>query len=285
MMVMAADTPLPKGFSAELSVGRFARYNATGSIQITLAGNHLSMPMDIEAEIRVAIVGEEEIDKKAYWWQESDVQLKAKSEELGTATRTARVKWLVPRDDLLAGKRMRLDPGGLQPKKILMSLDGDPTLEISVDDFDSFERENPYFFLLNSINLSSLKFVKREPLKTKAGAYDTYRYYVDQRYEYYKDDSRNAAASGSIAGSSVSKPVKETPQYSLAIDGDLWVSDDVPFAVTSSNLDLHSSIAVGKDLSGGDRSIRIASRVQLDLLETGDNATTWIEEIHEPPKS
>lgn len=303
--LVAADAPLPGGFSGDLAVGDYALYHGTGAVRITLAGNHLKMPMDIDAEIRLAIVGQEVIDKKVYWWQETDVQLKATSQEYGAGTRIARVKWLVSRDDLLAGKRMKLVPGGLTPRKILMSLDGGPVENVDPAELDSFKRENPHFFLLDNIDLSALKFVKHESIETKGGVFDSFRYYLDQRQEIYADKSKkgsgNTSGGSSTSGSgsasasdtdsghassgSDSSPKKEKPDYLLAIDGDLWASNDIPFSVASLNFDVYSSVAVGADLTGAGRTIQFSARVHFELEDHGANATSWLEEPHDPSKS
>lgn len=296
LLLAATDTPLPKGFSGDLEVGEFAQYHGTGTVQITLAGNHVNMPMDIDAELRLAIVGQETLDKKVYWWQETDATLKATSEEYGAGTRIARVKWLVLRDDLLAGRRVKLAPGGIIPKKILMSVDGGPTQTVDPADFDAFKRDNPHFFLLDNIDLSALQFVKHEPVETKGGTFDCYRYYLNQRQEVYSDKSNPSDKSdksdpsdkadktdhSASAGGASTPPTKEKPDYVLALDGDLWASNDIPFSVASLNLDVYSSVAVGSsDLAGSDRTIQFSARVRFELEDHGTNATSWLEEPHD----
>jgi len=264
-----------EGFKYPLKVGNYSTYEGKGVFEFHHPNLGKTIQASIEGEVRQAIVGEElmEEDEKniAYWWQEIYVKIQFFSEEFGSSSTSALLKVLLPRDNLLKGQRITLGENSLKPRKIILQMNSDKPKELKPEEFEILKQNNPFLFLAIGYESSGLKKVSQEKVETPAGTFETYRYYVSQKFKNSLSENSNSTSSNF--------------ENETSMVADIWASNSIPFGIAIWKSDMQAIYHLSPTASTKKTKIEMSLRIHLTLRDYGENAVSLLKTKDEKPGS
>ncbi len=264
-----------EGFKYPLKVGNYSTYEGKGLFEFRHPNLIDTIQASLEGEVRQAIVGEEVIEENGknivYWWQEIYVKIQFSSKEWGSSSAGAILKVLLPRDDLLKGERITLGENSLKPRKIILQMNTDKPKELKPEEFEILKQNHPSLFLAIGFQSNWLKKVSQEKVETPAGKFETYRYYVSQKF------------SSPPTENSHSNPTDFANETSVVAD--IWASNSIPFGITTWKSDMQAVNYLYSTTSTKKTKIEMSFRIHLTLREYGENAVSLLKTKDEKGES